>query len=251
MRKSFLFIAFVALFLNVKAIDPKAVMLEANNYYEKAQFDKAIDKYQDIIKGGFMSFDLYFNLGNAYYKTHDYKSAILYYEKAKLLKPGNKDVNFNLDLARANIVDKINPIPEVFFITGIKWIRNQVSADGWGILSTFTFIIALGLFLLYLLSGKLNLRKLGFWIGVVMLFLAITSFLMGFQLLQAQRAGNTAIVFTPSVTIKSSPSETGTNLFVLHEGTKVQILDRLNDWREIRIADGNRGWIKVSDIETI
>jgi tetratricopeptide (TPR) repeat protein len=251
MKRVIIIISLIAIFIHVKAIDPKALLNEANALYSKAQFDKAIEKYKEIVKAGYASSELYYNLGNSYFKTHEIKSAILYFEKAKLLDPSDKDIDFNLELARGSIVDKINAVPEVFFVTWMKWLRNQMSANGWAVFSIAAFLFSLMLFLLYLLSGKLYLKKTGFWMGVTMLFLAITSFVMGYQLKWAQQAKNSAIIFTPSVTLKSSPSESGNNLFILHEGTKVEILDDAGDWREIRIADGNRGWIKISDIETI
>jgi tetratricopeptide (TPR) repeat protein len=251
MRKIFIIISFIAAFIPVKAADPKALLNEGNALYSKAQFNKAIEKYKEIIKAGYVSSELYYNLGNSYFKTHEIKSAILYFEKARLLDPSDKDIDFNLELARSFIVDKINAVPEVFFVTWLKWLRNCMSANGWAIFSTATFLLFLSLFLLYLLSGKLFLKKLGFWMGVVMLLFALTSFVMGYQLKWAQQAKNSAIIFTPSVTLKSSPSESGNNLFILHEGTKVEILDEAGEWREIRIPDGNRGWIRNSEIETI
>lgn len=244
-------IACIGFYSGAEAADPQALLNEGNAFYAKAEFDKAISKYKEIADAGLASKQLYFNLGNAYYKIHDIKSAILYYEKARLMDPSDEDVLFNLELARTSTIDKINVVPEVFFITWIKWLRDRLSVDGWALLSILTFIASLSLFLLYLLSGRLSFRKLGFWMGVVMLFVAITSFAMGLQLNQTQKAGNTAIVFTPTVTLKSSPSESGNNLFILHEGTKVYILDEAGEWREIKIADGTRGWIKITDIKII
>jgi tetratricopeptide (TPR) repeat protein len=209
-----------------------------------------------VLNAGYASVGLYYNLGNAYFKVHDIKSAILYYEKAKLLDPSDDDVEYNLELARSFTVDKIESMNELFFVTWLTALRNIMSANKWGILSIISFLVMLGAFLLYLLSRKIHLRKLGFTIGVVLFFVSVVSFSMAYQLHTAQTARNTAIIFTPAVTVKSTPAESGNNLFVLHEGSKVEILSEMRDiskvdWCEIRISDGNKGWIKKQDLEKI
>ena len=251
MKRLILFIGVFGIMAKAIAFNPTALIKEANDDYKKNKFEQAIQKYQTINDSGYVSAELYFNLGNAYYKTNNFKSAILYYERAKLLKPDDKDIDFNLEMARSFTVDKIEAIQEVFFISWIKWIRNLMSVESWTKSGVVLFIISLVSFLLYLLSGKIGLKKAGFWIGVVTLIISIASLSMGYQLKHLQMAKNTAIIFTPSVTLKSSPDESGTNLFILHEGTKVEILDKVGDWRWIKIANGSRGWIKMLDMVTI
>ena len=256
MKRFILIFGFIALVLNGWAIDPKTQVNEAKEFYSKGDFTKAIDLYHSVLNAGYVSVELYYNLGNAYFKNHDIKSAILYYEKAKLLNPSDKDIEYNLELARSYTVDKIESMNEVFFITWLKWVRDLMSATNWAWVSICTFLFALGAFLLYLLSGRLTLRKLGFTLGVVVFLFSVISFFMGYQLRSAQTAHNTAIIFTPTVTVRSTPAESGNTLFVLHEGAKVAILDEMTDlskveWCEIRIADGNRGWIKKMDLEKI
>lgn len=251
MKRLILFIGLLGIMIPVIAFDPNGHIKSANEDYKQNKFEQAIQKYLAVHDSGYVSAELYFNLGNAYFKTHDIKSAILYFERAKLLNPADKDIDFNLEMARSFTVDKIEAIPEIFFVSWVKWLRNLMSVNNWTILSVITFLLALGSFLLYLLSGKLVLKKVGFWTGIVALVFSISSISMAYQLQQLQQAKNTAIVFTPSVTLKSSPDESGTNLFVLHEGTKVEILDKVGDWRWVKIADGSRGWIKMLDIVTI
>jgi tetratricopeptide (TPR) repeat protein len=237
--------------INALAIDPKTALNEAQGFYSKGEFDKAIEKYKSIVNDGYVSSELYYNLGNAYFKSHNIKSAILNYEKAKLFDPADKDIDYNLELAKSYTVDKIEALPELFFISWLKWLRNRMTANGWALLSSFTFLSALALLLLYLLSGRLILKKMGFWFGLIILLISLASFAMGFQLKEAQTASNTAIIYSPTVTVKSSPSESGNNLFILHEGSKIEILDKVSEWCEIKIADGNRGWVKRTDLETI
>jgi tetratricopeptide (TPR) repeat protein len=250
-RHTIFFICLFALASGAFAEEPQLLVKEGNELYTKNKFDEAIVKYKSVLNAGFSSSELYFNLGNACFKTHDIKSAILYFEKAKLLNPGDKDIDYNLELARSFTVDKIEAMPDLFLMTWEKWIRNQMSANGWAVLSILTFLFALVCLLAYLLSGVMLLKKTGFWLGTVTLVIAIVSFTMSYQLKRNQTAQDTAIVFTATITVKSSPAQSGNNLFVIHEGAKVEILDQVGEWREIRIADGNRGWVKVSDITTI
>jgi tetratricopeptide (TPR) repeat protein len=237
--------------INALAIDPKTAVNEAQGFYSKGEFDKAVEKYKSIINDGYVSSELYYNLGNAYFKSHNIKAAILNYEKAKLFDPADKDIDYNLELARSYTIDKIEALPELFFVTWLKWLRNRTTSNGWAMLSTLAFLAALALLLLYLLSGRLILKKISFWCGLIILIVSVASFVMGFQLKEAQTANNTAIIYSPTVTVKSSPSESGNNLFILHEGSKIEILDKVSDWCEIKIADGNRGWVKKTDLETI
>lgn len=251
MKRLILFVSLFGMITHAFAIDPIASIKEANNLYSKNQFEQAVKLYKSVCEQGYASSELYFNLGNAYFKTNSIKEAILYYERAKLLDPGDKDIEFNLEMAHSLTVDKINALPELFFITWIKWFRDVLSVDGWTIICLIAFIFALAALLLYLLSGRIGWKKIGFWFGVLAFIISFTSFAMSSQLKNMQTANNTAIVFTSSVTLKSSPADSGTNLFILHEGTKVEILDKVGDWRWVRIADGNRGWIKISDMVTI
>jgi tetratricopeptide (TPR) repeat protein len=251
MKRLILFISLICMITHVFAFNPETLVNEGNDAYKKGLFDQAVKKYLRVVDTGYVSAELYFNLGNAYFKTNSIKEAILYYERAKLLNPGDKDIEYNLEMARSFTIDKIEAMPELFFISWIKWVRNLMSAEGWTKLNIITFILTLFLLLLYLLSGNLGLKKIGFWVGVVVIIISAVSFTMAYRLKENQTAKNTAIIFTPSVTLKSSPADSGTNLFILHEGSKVEILDQVSDWRWVRIADGSRGWIRMADMVTI
>jgi tetratricopeptide (TPR) repeat protein len=251
MKRLILFVSILGMITHAFAIDPLATIKEANDLYSKNQFEQAVKLYKSVCESSYASSELYFNLGNTYFKTNSIKEAILYYERAKLLNPGDKDIEYNLEMARSMTVDKINALPELFFITWIKWVRDLLSLGGWTMLCLTAFLLSLAAMLLYLLTGSIGMKKIGFWVGVFMLLISLTSFAMGMQLKHMQTANNTAIIFASPVTLKSAPAESGTNLFVLHEGTKVEILDKVGDWRWVRIADGNRGWIKMSDMVNI
>lgn len=251
MKRIVLSIIVILIYSATYAIDNAKLFSEANNAYKKSEYNTAITLYHSILKEGVESADVYFNLGNAYYKQKDIANAILYYERAHKLNPSDDEINFNLQLAQTMIVDKINVLPE--FIV-FKWWRNfseLISSDSWAWTSIFTFIFALLAILLYLFVRIKWLKVCSFWFAVVFLFFSLTSFIHSYQIKSFNEAHTSAIVMSASVTLKSSPVDNGTDLFVLHEGSKVIILDSVGEWIKIKIADGNNGWLKKSDIEEI
>lgn len=233
------------------AADLNKLVRDANQFCKTNQFDKAINNYETILKNGYTSADVYYNLGYAYFKSKNTSKAILNFERAKLLDPSNTDIADNLEYARSFTVDKIDSIPEVFLIAWFKALRNLLSLNAWTVLTIVFFTITLTLFLIYLLTNQLHLKKIAFWTGTILIIFTIWSFSSAYSHYSDLTGKNTAIVFSPVVNIKSSPDETGNNLFILHEGTKVKIIDRVGDWCEIIISSGGRGFIKASDIEVI
>jgi hypothetical protein len=182
---------------------------------------------------------------------NDFTSAILYYEKAKKLNPGNEDINFNIKVTNNKITDRIEPLPEMFYK---RWYRNLVelfSVDNWARIVILSFILSLSFGLLYVISQRVLLRKVGFWTGIIFFIISLISVLFSVQNYHTLQNNTEAIIFTPTVTIKSSPDEKSIDLFVLHEGAKVQILDNIGNWYEIRIANGSVGWLLTSSVEKI
>jgi tetratricopeptide (TPR) repeat protein len=251
MKRVLLILSVVWGFSSIMALEPVAIVKEANELYKKGFFSQSASKYQLLVDSGYQSSELFYNLGNAYFKANDNKSAILYYEKAKLLSPGDKDLEYNLAFARSKVVDKIEAIPDLFFIDWFRSFRNHFSADFWSLSSIFFFILALSGFLFYFFSVQLRAKKISFWGGVIVLFFAILSFAFAYGRQNTINQQRTAIIFVQAVTVKSTPSETGTSLFVLHEGTKVEIIDKVDNWHKIKIPDGNQGWIKITDLAKI
>jgi tetratricopeptide (TPR) repeat protein len=230
---------------------PEQQFVQANELYKKGQYDSAVVIYQNIIKQGVTSSELYYNLGNAYYKAKRIPDAILNYERAKKLSPNSDEINFNLQLANSQIVDKIAPLPEFFVKKWIKSFANYFSSNSWAIISLVSFVLALVFAGFYLFSLKLWLKKLSFWMGLITLIISLTSFVNSNYQKRAITNKVEAIVINPSVTVKSSPDDNGTDLFVIHEGIKVQLIDAVGEWHEIKLPDGNKGWLKISDIEKI
>ncbi|HJX70728.1 MAG TPA: tetratricopeptide repeat protein [Bacteroidales bacterium] len=239
------------MFLPVFAIDADSLVQAGNRYYVSNDYQKAADTYQLVIDSGFVAPELYFNLGNAYYKMNNYALAILNYERALLLAPANKDIKFNLELANAHVVDKIDIIPE-FFLK--RWIRDLIrvaTSNTWAIMSMSAFILFLILLITYLFSAKRFIKRSSFFMFILTFMISVICFVFSAQRMRMLEERQSAIIIAPSVTTKSSPDEYGTNLFILHEGTKVEVLDGVDLWNEIKIRNGNKGWIQKSAFERI
>jgi len=227
------------------------VLQKANENYTKEQFKQAIDGYNQILMTNMESPEVYFNLGNAYYKTGQYTLAILNYERAKLLAPDDEDITFNLQVANQKVVDSIQELPGIFVVRWWNSLVNSQTTDTWAVLSVFSFIVFLTMLGFYFFAKTSEVKRITFWSGCFLIVFTIFSW--SFAAKQKSRLVDHtyAIVMQPTVTVKSSPSEKGTNLFVVHEGIKVKITDKLGEWVEIRLADGNKGWLLTESVERI
>lgn len=233
------------------ALQPDSLISSGNKLYTKGFYKLAIDAYEQVVDSGYQASELYFNLGNAYYKSNNIPYAILNFERAKLLDPFDNDIKHNLALANAYVVDKIDVIPE-FFLK--RWIRNCVnitSSDSWAKFSVSAFIIFLLFLLGYLFFYRSGLKKLSFWLALLLFFISISTFYFSLKRKQILTLSNSAVIITPTLTVKSSPNEDGNDLFIIHEGTVVYIEDSISDWNQVKISDGNKGWIKESDLVKI
>ena len=224
---------------------------EADSAYVHGQYQQAITQYEALLKQG-ASADLYYNLGNAYYRTENIPEAVLNYERALLLSPGDRDIRFNLQIARSKTFDKIVPESEMFFVTWYRSLVSMMSVDGWARTALVALALTIILLLVYLFSERIWLRKAGFFGGVALLLLFVGANIFAWQQKTDLLNRKGAIIFAPSVTVKSTPAANGTDLFILHEGTKVVITDgSMKEWKEIRLADGKEGWIESRHIRVI
>ena len=250
-RRPFSKTAVLLLLLIVPLTGHAVTKAEADSAFVRGEYQQAIKDYEALLKQG-ASADLYYNLGNAYYRSENITRAVLNYERALLLSPGDRDIRFNLQIARSKTIDKIVPESEMFFFTWYRSLVNLMSVDAWAWTALVSLALVIILLLIYLFSERIWLRKIGFFGGLVLLALFVLSNIFAWQQKQDLLFRKGAIIVSPSVTVKSTPAVNGTDLFILHEGTKVSITDgSMKGWTGIRIADGKEGWVESKMMEAI
>lgn len=226
-------------------------MKMANEAYKAEKYAQADSLYTVVLQSEGESSALYYNLGNAKYKQNDIARAILNYERALKLDPKNEDAKFNLEMAKAQTVDKIEVMDKFLLSEWNESIQSGTTSNGWAKWSIAAFILTLILCGVYMFSSKVLFKKIAFFSGIATLLFCIVAFSYAKAQHQAKTANECAIIVAPTVTGKSAPDNTGTDLFVLHEGTKVRVKSKTGDWVEIQMEDGNAGWIKAEKIEII
>lgn len=224
---------------------------KANNAYKEGKYDEAISLYKELSNSDKQSATVFYNLGNAYFKKSELANALLNYERAYRLQPSDKDIKNNLNFAYAQIADKIKT-PKHYFIT--KWIYKtvyQLHSNTWAYLGIAFWTFAFLAILLFTRTASENMRKLFFFITLLSIFAAFFTFYAAYSQYNTNKSETYAIVFAQNITIKSTPSNNGTDLFILHEGTKVQVLDKVGAWYKIELADKREGWIPAKEITQI
>jgi tetratricopeptide (TPR) repeat protein len=224
---------------------------KANLLYRSGNYKEAARSYETLLAGGYASSALYYNLGNAYYKLDNIPKAIINYERALKINPSDEDIAFNLRLANINTVDKIEPIPKLFYE---QWWENFISKyndENWSKLGIAALWLSFIFGVIYLFGSSIFMKKTGFFISLQ--FIVTGFFLLSTAGIQHHRltSNKSAVIIETSAYIKSSPDEKSTNLFMLHAGTRIDIIDELKGWKKIRIANGNVGWISDNEIEII
>lgn len=244
--------SFVLMILMLMPLSANAITKQnADDEYAKGNYQQAIKDYQEILKAG-VSSEIYYNLGNAYYRTDNITQALLAYERALQLSPGDNEIRFNLQYARSKTIDKITPETEMFFVTWYNSLVNFTSVDRWANTAIVSIVMALLLILVFLFAPQMWARKSGFYGSAVFLLLFAFANLFAFQQKHELETKQGAIVIAPTVNVKKTPAASGTDVFVIHEGTRVDITDRgMKQWRGIKLADGREGWLKTSQIEEI
>jgi tetratricopeptide (TPR) repeat protein len=237
-------LVFAAVAVRSQVSEYQSLLQQANQFYADNQYGQAIENYEKILASNYESSVLYFNLGNAYFKNQDIPSAILNYEKALKLDPTDPDIRFNLALANSRIIDKIEPLPEFFIKSWWKSVRNSLSSNQWAKFGLAALILILVSAFLFITSRSILIRKISFWAGTFFALIMLFSFLLSASSFRNYHQSNAAIIFTPTVTVKSSPNDNSVDLFVIHEGTKVFITDHIEGWSEIKLENGNVGWLK-------
>lgn len=225
---------------------------DADEAYRKEQYQKASEIYTRLLQKEGKSAVLYFNLGNCYYRMNDMTKAVLNYQRAKQLEPGNEKLRHNLKLAQSKVTDQIVPQSEMFFITWIKAWRSTKTADGWAAFAITAFIIVLIGVAAYLFSSKIIVRKIGFFGSIFFLILTIIFNIFAYYQKRMVTDEPVAVVTAPLMEVKSAPANAATRQFELHEGVTVTVIDNsMKDWKEIVLEDGRNGWVRTSQLELI
>ncbi len=232
-------------------VDVDSLFENANSLYQEGYYEPALDSYQSIISSGKESADLYYNMGNAAYRSNSIGHAILYYEKALKLEPKHEDARHNLDYVSRYRLDTFEEVPILFLGSWIKGFVRMFPEQTWSILALIFFIFILCGLLFFLFSHRVYIRKAGFISGLVALLLFVISLSSALSRYRDIVSPNTGIILTPSVLVRSSPSESGTELFILHEGTKIEVNEEVSGWQNIKVIDGREGWIESDDFESI
>ena len=224
---------------------------KANELFGAEKYEEAVTAYAEILNSGVESGALYYNLGNAYYKSGKLPEAILNFERALLLSPHDKDIRYNLEMANLQITDKLDTVGEFFLVNWFNNFKNKTKSDTWALISIIAFVLSILGIGLFLFARKRALKQVSFSMAIVLFVISFLAFNFSASQKEKLTDRKSAIIFAPSISVKSSPSSGGTDLFILHEGTKVNILEQVSDWNRVVISDGNEGWIPASAIEII
>lgn len=224
---------------------------QGNTLYNQGKYAEALSRYQAILKTNEHSAELYFNIANAHYKLNHIAPSVYYYEKALALKPNDKDIKNNLSFANNMRVDAIDNLPEVGLSKFVKNFANIMSFDAWAKVSIGLVVLFVLLYLAYYFTYTTGKKRLLFISSTLSVFLAFIALAFTFYNYNLTRQNNPAIVFAQEAQVKSEPNLRSDEAFVLHEGTKVQVLDTVNNWKKIKLSDGKTGWIPNSDIKLL
>ncbi len=238
-------------FLTSAANDPNQGLEDGNKAFQAKKYAEAVHQYQSVIQAGYESAALYFNLGNAYFKLDSLPQAVLYYEKARQLNPGDDDILFNLRIVNAKIVDKIDVLPELFYVKYWNQFRSYFSRDQWAVAGIAGLVIFLLLAGIYLLNRRPVIRKIAFWTGIVAFLFVVFAIVFSWQSHSNLQNEKEAVVFEDAVMVKSSPDKGSMDIFVVHAGTKVRVEDKVGDWLKIVIANGSVGWVESVTLRMI
>lgn len=233
------------------AIGNDSLYHNGNALYEEGNYEEALGIYHQLVQEGKESADLYYNMGNAAYRSNSIGYAVLYYEKALKLEATHEDAANNLEFVSRYRVDAFEEVPQLFLGTWIRGFVHILPERIWSTLALLSFLFVLTGMVVYLFARRIALKKTGFvcaWVALLLFGLAFSSAASRHREIVHP---DTGIILVPSVVVRSSPSESGTELFILHEGTKVELSEEVSGWQNIRVIDGREGWILANDFDSI
>ena len=229
----------------------EALFNRATEAYNVGEYQTAVDSYLEILDNGKHSAELYYNLGNAYYKLNQIAPSIYYYEKALLLNPGDAEISNNLAYAQNMTLDAIDKMPETGLAKIYANFIGLLSFDQWGYAAIIFMILFVVLYIAFYYFRYSSRKRIAFVSSIICLLIAIASVVFAFLQYNKFSSDMPAIVFASEVSVKSEPNKRSQEAFTLHEGTKVSVLDELNEWKKIRLSDGTTGWIPSEDIKLL
>ena len=250
MKKIFAYITLSLLSLNMFSADVDALADSAQNYFMQTRYAEAVVLYDSICRMGYSSSDLYYNMGNCYFRLNEIPYSVYYYEKSLMLNPSNSDAEFNLNIANRSLKQVVEVLPKPFYERWGTAVLGIMGTDAWTIFNIIMLALVLTGIALYLFMGSIALRKLGFSVAVIAFVLFILTAICAYKSSVMITENNYAVVFEQSM-VKSSPNADAVNSFEIFEGLKVNVVDSANGMYNIRLADGKEGWIDANDVKLL
>lgn len=251
MKRIALLFSLFLVYTTLVTAQSSVVLKKANDLYIKGNYEAAAKLYETVLQNEGVAPELYYNLGNAYYKSNEIGRSILNYERALRLNPSFDDARYNLEIAQLKVVDNITASP-TFFVG--RWVENLIklaSSNQWFYTGLLLFIVGLVATFIFIFGNTRAIRRLSFYCGLVLFVVSLAALTFSSVRKEQMENHNQAIIMTGAVTVKSSPDKSGTDLFQLHEGTKVTLKSNLGKWIEIKLSNGSVGWVKIENIEKI
>ncbi|MDX2173913.1 MAG: tetratricopeptide repeat protein [Bacteroidota bacterium] len=244
-------VIFILLLTFVSKTFSNEKLQKAEQAYDSKKYKDAILNYEELVKDGFKSYQLYYNLGNTYYKNNQLGKAIYYYELARKINPNDEDVRINLGIASAKTIDKIDA-KENFFISAVKSnLLSSLSTSSWAWLSIATLLIGCVLFFVFVSSGNVALKRISFLFSIFLLIGFVITYSLGYSALKSKSENKFAIITAKEIKIMNEPTPAASSKFSLHEGTKIRVVENNGDWLLIKLDNGNEGWVKTTDVGII
>lgn len=231
--------------------NPQAQFEAANAAYQKGDYPVAIDNYEQVLKTGNFSDEVYYNLGNAYFKTNQIGKAILNYERAALITPRDEDVKFNLDIANAKKKDDLGTVGKFFVTEWWQGLHKLFSSGIWGGLTLLSLWAGIAGFILWLFGESRDHKKQGFIGGIVLTLLSILLYFVTSSQATFENNSGQAIVLVNKVALKNGPDKISSDVLEIHEGLKVELLDQIGDWYKVKLSNGDQGWLPTNSLEEI
>ena len=227
------------------------IMQTANQQYQDEKYADAINSYKEILNRGYVSDALYYNLGNAYFRTGQLGYSILYYEKGLKISPGDEDLNYNLSIVKARTVDRIEEVPKLFIVEWWETLITSISITAWSLIVVIVFILFLASLALYFTSKTGRMQRFGFLSGSINFAVLVLTAILLIASVDREMSTDFGILTETEIAAKQQPGEKSEDVFVVHEGLKFQVEDEVNNWSKIRLSDGKIGWLPNYSFEII